>query len=310
MNYLEFFGFQKEPFSTAPDTRFYFDSKQHSQAMLRLTHAIENMRGLAVLIGDVGTGKTMLARRLLDSLNEKEYESALLIVIHSNVTSDWFLKKIAMQFGISEIPDNKLELISVISKKLVNVYEEGKKAVVLVDEAQMLGKKEIMEELRGLLNIELPERKLITFVLFGLPELDNLLKLDPPLAQRVSLRFWLRPFDEYSTEEYIKHRIRLAGGKDKEIFAQGTFSLIHKFSRGIPRTINTICDNSLFEAYLLKKKIVDEDVVRNVAIDLGLEVKEEEVVEERVEEQAEELYNMEEIEGMIEDNKEKEKSRA
>ncbi len=276
MSYLEFFGFKDEPFSTAPDTRFYFDSQEHSQAMLRLRHAIERMRGLAVIVGDVGTGKTMLARRLLDALDENEYESALLVVVHSQISTDWFLKKIAMQFGIENVPEDKIQLLSSISQRLMEIYELGKKAVVLVDEAQMLRNKEIMEELRGLLNIELPERKLITFVLFGLPELDDVLQLDPPLAQRVAMRYELRPFDKNSTVNYIQHRLKLAGAENQEIFDTSVYDLIHSASKGIPRTINTICDNALFEAYLLKRKRVDYDIVKGVVSDLRLQWKQEE----------------------------------
>lgn len=306
MNYLEFFKLQKEPFSTAPDTRFYFNSKHHSEAIQRLNFAIKNMKGLAVLIGGVGTGKTLLARRLLDSLSDEEYESALLIVIHSQITSDWFLKKIAMQFGVEELPDNKVDLLGVISKRLMKIYEEGKKAIVLVDEAQMLNKKEIMEELRGLLNIELPDRKLITFVLFGLPELKSILNLDPPLSQRVAVRFTLRPFDEASTEEYIKHRINLAEGDYNLIFEKSVYPIIHRFSKGIPRMINTICDNSLFEAYLLKKNVVDEEIVKNVITDLGLSAeddkKEEKTEKKEVDDakqtEQERLYDINEIEGL------------
>jgi hypothetical protein len=153
--------------------------------------------------------------------------------------------------------------------RLVELHEAGKKAVVLIDEAQMLQSKELMEEFRGLLNLELPESKLITFVFFGLPEMEDYLHLDEPLAQRVALKCKLESFNQESTEGYINHRMRLAGAK-ASLFSAESARLIHHYSRGIPRLINTICDNSLFEGYLLKKKTIEADLVQAVVTDLGL----------------------------------------
>ena len=303
MSYLEFFGFEKEPFSTAPDTRFYFESDEHKQAILRIHHAVENMKGLAVIVGDVGAGKTMLARHMLEALDEDEYEVALLVIVHSQISVDWFLKKIAMQIGIEEVPSDKVEVLSTISARLMELHESGRKAVVMVDEAQMLNSREIMEEIRGLLNIELPDRKLITFVLFGLPDLDEVLKLDPPLAQRVAIKYRLRPFEEQSTRKYIEHRLKLAGASNTEIFDDAALRLIHAASGGIPRKINTICDNALFEAFLLKKKSVDEEIVREVIEDLGFEPGEmhEIATEESVRDgEAMEIEESDEIEDIVE----------
>ncbi len=241
--------------------------------MLRLMHAIDSMRGLAILIGDIGTGKTILARKLLENLPEEEYEAGLLVIIHSGITPDWLLTRIAFQLGVKEPARDRLSILNQLYQRLMEIYEIGKKAVVLIDEAQMLKTKEIMEEFRGLLNIEVPERKLISFVFFGLPELEENLKIDEPLAQRVALRYRLKPFDEESTRAYIKHRLGIAGAK-RMLFTENAIRLIHKYSRGIPRLINTLCDNSLFEGYLVKEKIIDEKIVNNVAWDIGLSEKE------------------------------------
>src|SRR6476660_435299 len=229
MSYLEHFGLTEEPFSNAPVSRFYFESPQHQQALVRLTHAVSRMRGLSVLVGAIGAGKTTLARRLLDALPEEEYEAALFVIIHSGVTASWLLRRIALQLGVENPAQEKLALLSQLYQRLMQIHEQGRKAVVLIDEAQMLETRELMEEFRGLLNLEVPERKLITFVFFGLPEIEKNLKLDPPLAQRVALRYRLEPFNAASTEAYIKHRLRLAGCP-RMPFSPEAIEMVHKHS--------------------------------------------------------------------------------
>jgi len=270
VNYLDFYELTQEPFSNAPVSRFYYGSAQHAQALMRLSHCVSGMKGLALLVGDIGAGKTTLARRMLDSLPEAEYEAALLVIIHSGITANWLLKRIALQLGVENPADEKLALLSQLYQRLVRIYEQGKKAVVLIDEAQMLATREIMEEFRGLLNLEVPERKLLSFVFFGLPELEENLKLDPPLAQRVALRYRLEPLSEDATDAYIRHRLRLAGAP-RVPFTAGAISSIHALGRGTPRLINTLCDNALFEGFLARARDLDEKLVERIARDLGLE---------------------------------------
>ncbi|HCF60193.1 MAG TPA: AAA family ATPase [Myxococcales bacterium] len=269
MTYLEYFELSQEPFSNAPVSRFYYNSVQHAQALTRLMHAVSYMKGLAILVGDIGAGKTTLARRMLDSLPEQEYEAALLVIIHSGITANWLLKRIALQMGVESPSEEKLTLLTQLYQRLLQIYEQGRKAVVLIDEAQMLQTREIMEEFRGLLNLEVPERKLISFVFFGLPEIEENLKLDPPLAQRVSLRYRLEPFSQESTEAYLKHRLRLAGCP-RNPFEPEAVEVVHRFSGGTPRVINTLCDNALFEAFIAKKDSVDGPLAERIANELGL----------------------------------------
>ncbi len=274
MSYLEFYELTQEPFSNAPVSRFYYSSAQHAQALLRLTHAVSGMKGLAVLVGDIGAGKTTLARRMLDSLPEDEYEAALLVIVHSGVTASWLLRRIALQLGVENPADEKLALLSQVYQRLVKIYESGKKAVLLIDEAQMLASREIMEEFRGLLNLEVPERKLISFVFFGLPEIEEHLRLDPPLAQRVALKYRLEPLNAEATEAYVRHRLKLAGAA-RVPFGPGALLRIHAHTRGIPRLINTLCDNALFEGFLARARTIDEAFVDRVARDLDIAVPEE-----------------------------------
>lgn len=269
MSYLEFYQLSQEPFSNAPVSRFYYSSAQHAQALMRLMHAVGQMKGLALLVGDIGAGKTTLARRLLDNLPEDEYEAALLVIVHSGITAEWLLRRIALQLGVENPAEEKLPLLSQLYQRLIRIHEAGKKAVVLIDEAQMLATREIMEEFRGLLNLEVPERKLLSFVFFGLPEIEENLKLDPPLAQRVALRYRLEPLTEESTEAYIRHRLRLAGAP-RVPFTPEAISVVHRFSHGTPRIINTLCDNALFEGFLVKAPHLDAPLVERIAKDLAL----------------------------------------
>jgi general secretion pathway protein A len=269
MSYLEHFGLVEEPFSNAPVSRFYFESPQHAQALVRLTHAVSRMRGLSVLVGDIGAGKTTLARRLLDALPEEEYEAALFVIIHSGVTASWLLRRIALQLGVENPAQEKLALLSQLYQRLMQIHEQGRKAVVLIDEAQMLETRELMEEFRGLLNLEVPERKLISFVFFGLPDIERNLRLDPPLAQRVAMRYRLEPFNPESTRAYVEHRVRTAGGT-RMPFTAAAVETLHRLSGGSPRIINTLCDNALFEAYLAHEATVDAPRIEVIAANLSL----------------------------------------
>lgn len=271
MDYLEYYDIKEHPFSNVVDSRFYFSGRQHSDALVKLRYAINTRKGLVVVIGGIGTGKTTLARRLLEDLDEDKYEAALLVVVHSSVSSEWLFKKFAIQLGVKELKEDKVELLAQIYKRLSEINDEGKKAVVMIDEVQMLNSKEIMEEFRGLLNMEVEEGKMLNFIFYGLPDLDDVLSLDEPLKERVAVKIRLKPFSEDDTKDYIKHRLRIAGS-NKEIFTEDAISLIYRCTHGIPRRINTVCDNALLEGYLFKSNIIDSMTIKTVAIDLGLDI--------------------------------------
>jgi type II secretory pathway predicted ATPase ExeA len=271
VSYLEHYQLREHPFSISVDTRFYYNSQQHNDALVRLMYAATERKGLAVLVGDVGTGKTTLARRLLDQLDDAQFESALLIIVHAAVTSQWLLKKIATQMGVEHPADDSPGVLSQLSQRLVELFEQGKKVVVLIDEAQMLNNREVMEEFRGILNMEIEGQKLITFILFGLPDLDQALALDGPLAQRVAIRFQLRALTESITRDYIMYRLKVAGAQ-KSPFTPEAISAIHRVTGGTPRLINTLCDNALLEGYLRKRALIDETLIQELAGDLKLEL--------------------------------------
>ena len=270
MDYLEYYTLGEHPFSNVVDSRFYWNSPQQAEALIKLKYAIDTRKGLAVVIGNIGTGKTTLARKILEELDEEQYEAALLVIIHSSVSSEWLFKKFAIQLGVKNISDNKVELLGEIARRLKEINEEGRRAVVLMDEVQMLNSREIMEEFRGLLNMESSDGKMVNFVFFGLPELEQVLSLDEPLKQRVAIRIRLNAYSEEDPRDYVQHRMMVAGGRT-DIFSDTATAMVFKYSRGVPRLINTICDNALLEGFLFKKSVIDDAIVKAVAMDLGLE---------------------------------------
>lgn len=269
MDYLNYYGLAQEPFSVMPLMKFYYHSGQHDRAMEKLARAVSAMKGLAVVVGDVGTGKTTLARRLLDSLSENEYEASLMVIVHTDVDANWLLKRIAVQLGVTQPSDKRVEVLGQLYRRLVQIADAGKKAVILIDEAQMLKSSNLMQEFRGLLNLELPEQKLVSFVFFGLPELEDVLRQDPALVQRIAVKHRLLPFQLETTTDYIRHRLNLAG-VDHSLFTEGAIQQLHDYAHGIPRLINVIADNALFEGYIRKHDVIDYDIIDSVADDLGL----------------------------------------
>ncbi len=269
MSCLTFFGIEREPFSNAPDSRFYFESTQHKEAQLRIRHVIDSGGGLAVISGGIGSGKTTLARRILDTLAQETYEASLLVMVHSGATPSWILTRIAMQMGVKEPAADRMAVLRQLYDRLLEIHTEGRSAVVLIDEAQMLQTSALMEEFRGLLNLEIPGKKLLNLVFFGLPEIEECLRLDEPLAQRVAMRYHIHPLQEQETKDYIRHRLRIAGA-GYAMFARESVEAIHKFSAGVPRLINTLGANCLFEAFLNNRRVIDIPTVTNVASDLGL----------------------------------------
>lgn len=270
MNYLEYYQLAQEPFSVMPLNKFYYHSEQHERAMERLLYAVSGMKGLAVLIGEIGLGKSLLARRLLETLPEEEFEVSLLVVLHEDVDAVWLLKRIATQVGVTDLPESKIEIMSRLCQRLNELADQGKKTVVLIDEAHMLRSRALMEEIRGLLNLELEDRKLISLVLFGLPELELCLQTDPPLAQRVAVRFNLKALPPLAVAEYIQYRLNQAGAK-KRILSDDAVVKVHHYSQGIPRLINVLCDNAMFEGFVRKAPLpIRAEIVDSVAEDLGI----------------------------------------
>lgn len=271
MGYEAFYLLRFEPFANHPDPRFYFNSPQHALAREYLLHAARGRRGLALLSGELGTGKTTLCRRILSELAvQEEYQVGLLVLTHSDFSPIWLLQKIAVLLGLHDIPLDTQGLFARLIQRLKELNRAARRVVVIIDEANKLVAPECAEELRGLLNLEFEGgAKLITFILSGLPSLNDFLVQNPALYQRVAVRIFLKPLDPTTVRAYIRHRLSIAG-REQEIFTEPALDLIARYSGGRPRLVNIICDNALLQGYMERKPVIDEFIIERIAANLNL----------------------------------------
>jgi type II secretory pathway predicted ATPase ExeA len=270
VGYQEFYGFKFEPFTNHPDPKFYFNSPQHALAREYLIHAARGTRGLAVLLGEIGTGKTTLVRKILSELYAQGgYQIGLIVLTHSEFAPGWLFTRIANLIGIRDFGTSTTEIINRISRRLNEIYHRNEKTVIIIDEANKIKSPEILEEIRGLLNLEIADTRLISFVLSGLPELESYLTSNRALHQRIAVKVKLRSMGSDTIRSYIAHRLGVAG-VNREVFTPRAVDLICRYSDGRPRLVNITCDNALLEGYVQKKQNIDDAIVERVVSNLGL----------------------------------------
>lgn len=270
MGYQEFYGLKFEPFANHPDPKFYFNSPQHALAREYLIHAARGTRGLAVLMGEIGTGKTTLSRKILSELYSLgHYQVGLIVLTHSEFAPGWLFTRIANLIGIRDFGNTTTDIINRISQRLNEIYRRSEKTVIIIDEANKLRSQEILEEIRGLLNLEIADTRLISFILSGLPDLEHYLSTNRALYQRIAVKVKLKPMGSDTIRAYIQHRLKIAGVA-REIFAPRAIDLICRYSEGRPRLVNITSDNALLEGYVQKKQVVDESIIERVVSNLGL----------------------------------------
>jgi len=269
VEHLRHFGLAQDPFQNDPLARLYFASREHADAERRLLRGVRQGKSLAVLLGEHGSGKSTIARHLLDSLEEEKFEASMMVILQGETGSNWFLTRIARQLGIDDPSAERGRLVTEIFGRLVDVREEGRHSVVLIDGAHQLRAREDLGELKALLHLEHDERHLLTVVLVGLPELGERLAADSAIAQRVEVRVTLAGLDTSSAGEYVAHRVRAAGG-DPRIFEPAAVAALCRAARGLPRIVNTLADNALFEAHLVGRRTVSPADVVRAAQDLGI----------------------------------------
>jgi len=269
VEHLRHFGLTQDPFQNDPLARLYFASREHADAERRLLRGVRQGKSLALLLGEHGSGKSTIARHLLDNLEEEKFEASMMVILQGETGSNWLLMRIARQLGIDEPARERAGLMTQVFGRLVAVREEGRHSVVLIDGAHQLRAREDLGELKSLLHLEHDEQHLLTVVLVGLPELGERLAADSALAQRVEVRVTLSGLDVSSTAEYVAHRVR-AGGGDPRIFEPAAVEALCRAARGLPRIVNTLADNALFEAHLVGRRAVTSADVLRAARDLGI----------------------------------------
>lgn len=268
MEHLHHFGLGQDPFSNDPDLRFFFESGSHSDAQRRVERGLRQQKGLTLLTGEGGMGKTLLARRILDALEEEVFEAALLVMHPGAAGSTSILQRFARQFGCEEPSADRGVLLSQIYEQLAIVREEGRHAVLMIDDAQLMTPT-VFAELSGLLNLEYEDKRLLSMLFVGSPELDQLVQNVPGIMPRVDVRVRLQPLDMANAAAYLKHRLD-AVGANAAILPSAAMEALFKFGRGRPRLLNTLADNALFEAYLAGRSAIDATDVERAASDLGI----------------------------------------
>lgn len=264
--YEEHWGLKEKPFENTADPRFLYNSTQHEEALTRLGYAISEDKGLAVLTGVFGCGKTVIAEKILESLSKGAFELAF--IVNPQFQAIELLRDIIYNLGFKEkLSNEKDAVVHKLTEVLHNNFDNGKRSIIIIDEAHLIQEIQIFEELRVLLNFQYNHRFLLTLLLLGQPELKEKINSIKQFAQRVAVHYHLVGLDKKEVPEYIKHRLQVAGST-KEIFSEESYDYIFKQSGGIPRRINQICDMALFTGYCEGRKLIDHKVIDVVVKDL------------------------------------------
>ena len=270
--YKQFYGLQKNPFEITPDPSFLFATKRHNESLANLYYGVRRRKGFVVLTGEVGTGKTLLIRSLLQLLKLSNVNYAY--IFNSRLGPMEFLQYIAGDFRLPVSGKTKSELLLELSRFVISRFQEGLTTVLVVDEAHHLST-EVLEEIRLLTNLETAQEKLLQILLVGQPELDD--KLDSidlrQLKQRIGLRSHLQPLELEETYGYIRKRMQVAGSPNPDgVFPMETVLEIHRHSGGIPRLINTLCENGLVHGYARQLTQLTPAIIEEIAHDFRMNV--------------------------------------
>lgn len=265
---LSFYRLREQPFGATPDPRFLYPSPSHGQAAAALLQGVESGCGFLALISPPGLGKTSLLFKLLDELRPAAHTAFL---FQTRCTEREFLQAVVNDLGITEANGNLAFLQAKLNHLLIEEAEAGRRVVLVVDEAQNLSES-VLEMARMLTNFETPQRKLLQVVLAGQPQLASILRRPSmaQLLQRISVLAHLSPLTPPEVQEYIRHRLQVAGHAGKSPFPPPTVAAIAEASRGVPRLINDICFASLARGFALKRETIDAKIVWSVAADLRL----------------------------------------
>ncbi|MFK8026531.1 MAG: AAA family ATPase [Gammaproteobacteria bacterium] len=262
--YGEFFNIDESAFSIAPNPKYLFLSPQHQEALAHLLYGITRAGGFVLLTGDIGTGKTTVCRSLFSEIPEN---TDIALIVNPKLNSDDLLASICDEFDIT-YPEYQLSsktYLNKLNERLIQSHADGRNTILIVDEAQNLSI-DALETIRVLTNLETDEQKLLQIILIGQPELRNRLRAPEmeQLNQRITARFHLQALTKQEVSDYIEHRLNVAGS-DPELFSPSNINYIYRKTNGIPRLINVLCDRSLLGAFVLKKKIISNDIIDKAA---------------------------------------------
>src|SRR5687767_12150166 len=261
--YIETFKLRELPFRLSPDPQFLYLSRAHARAKAYMESTIWFTDGFVVVTGEIGSGKTTLIESFLRQLDS---DVVIAQINQTQVTAVEFLQSVLVQFGFAPFKMKKAELIATLNNFLIEQYSAGRKVLLIVDEAQNLSLR-VLEEVRLLSGVETTKDKVLRIILAGQPELNG--KLDAPelvqLAQRIRLRFHLGALSLQEMRAYIQHRLEVAGAGDRQIFAEDTFPEIYKYTGGVPRLVNTLCDTAMMASYGVDRDHVTlEDIMSSI----------------------------------------------
>jgi len=257
--YLDYYGLKEPPFDITPNPRFLFYSAKHREAFNHLLYGIRERKGFVQLTGEVGAGKTTLCRAMLEQL-DGHYATAL--ILNPVMRADELMKAIAIEFGLDVKGMHRLDCVAAINNFLLWQVEQGRDAVLIIDEAQDLTD-ELLEQIRLLSNLETDNRKLLQIVLLGQPELRDRLNSHRlrQLRQRITVRYHLPPLSRVEVRQYIRHRLHLSGANGSPQFTQPAIWRVCRYSRGIPRLVNGVCDKALLAGFVNQTGRIDYRVV-------------------------------------------------
>lgn len=267
--YHKFFGLKENPFNINPDPRYLYMTRHTQEALACLIYGIQTRKGFILLTGEVGTGKTTVVNKMLEWARQENIATAFIFNPRLNETE--FFDFMMADFGISCESQLKSRILLRLNEWLLQRHQQGQRAVLVIDEAQNVPV-EMLEEIRLLTNLETSKEKLLQIVLAGQPELEERLNLPNlrQLRQRIILSAKTRPLTLLETHGYVTERLRIAGNSGGEIFTSDAIEAINRYSHGIPRIINLICEHALINAFVEQNELIPDRIVHEVAQDFAL----------------------------------------
>ncbi len=263
--YLEYWGLKKPPFANVPDSRLFFQSNQHEEALARMLYAVKDRNAAAMLTGEVGSGKTTISRVLRKQLEQDRYD--VKIIVNPALNSIDLIRAILLQLGDKAEENSKTILLDRMSKRLTHNMEKGLTTVLIIDEAHLISDPSSFEELRMLLNLQTESHFLVCLILLGLPLLAEKVSQFKPLKERIAVKYNLRPLSINDTIRYILFRLKISGAQGG-IFTKDAVNVIYKYSSGIPLKINNICERSLLLGMMIKARTINTKIVKKAIEDL------------------------------------------